>query len=221
MSPVRDPRAAASWRDCRRRCGRGRAPHGSSARDRRCPGRSGRDRGRRRSRSPARPGSRPGAPRSRSRRPRPRTSAPAGRTGAWWRSSRRRSRQARRGAVRAAPPSRRRCPSADAGPPRCPPRSMGRRKPLPPAVIWWRTRSRSSWLAARPKVMSSIWSSVACALRDVAGHQARQRERLAGARAGLQHRGRACGGQRTDEVEPIHQSGLRSARSIGSQSLPA
>ena len=29
------------------------------------------------------------------------------------------------------------------------------------STIWSRTRSRSSWLAARPNVMSSIWSSVA------------------------------------------------------------
>ncbi len=37
----------------------------------------------------------------------------------------------------------------------------GRRKRASASTIWPRTRSRSSWLAARPNVMSSIWSSVA------------------------------------------------------------
>ena len=53
------------------------------------------------------------------------------------------------------------------------------------------------------------------ALGDIARHQPRQRERLAGAGAGLQHGGRLLGGQRAHQVEAVHHTGL-SARSIGS-----
>ena len=57
------------------------------------------------------------------------------------------------------------------------------------------------------------------ALGDVARDQTGQRERLARARAGLQHGGRAGGGQRTEKVEGVHHAS--SARSIGSHSRPA
>ena len=59
------------------------------------------------------------------------------------------------------------------------------------------------------------------ALGEVARHQAGQRERLAGARAGLQHGGGAFGRQRAEQVEGLHQVGILSARSIGSQSRQA
>ena len=59
------------------------------------------------------------------------------------------------------------------------------------------------------------------ALGEIAGHQTGQRERLAGARAGLQHRGGAFGRQRAEQVESLHQVGFLSARSIGSQSRQA
>ena len=51
------------------------------------------------------------------------------------------------------------------------------------------------------------------ALGDVPRHQAGQRERLAGARAGLKHGGRPRGGQRTQQVEVVHQRVHRSAAS--------
>ena len=59
------------------------------------------------------------------------------------------------------------------------------------------------------------------ALGEIARHQTGQRERLAGARAGLQHRGGAFGRQRAEQVESLHQVGILSARSIGSQSRQA
>ncbi len=57
------------------------------------------------------------------------------------------------------------------------------------------------------------------ALGDVAGDQTGQRERLARARAGLQHGGRPRGGQRTEQIEVVHQPSM--AFSIGSHSRPA
>ena len=60
-------------------------------------------------------------------------------------------------------------------------------------------------------------------LGDIAGDEARERKRLAGARAGLQHgRGLRCR-QRTQQVEGrhVHQSGSLSADSIGSHSRVA
>ena len=67
-----------------------------------------------------------------------------------------------------------------------------------------RTRSRSSWLAARPKVMTSSWSSGHALLGDVAGDQRGDGEGLAGAGAGLEQGG--AGRQRAGEVEGLHQS---------------
>ncbi len=58
-------------------------------------------------------------------------------------------------------------------------------------------------------------------LRDVAGHQRGQRECLARAGAGLEHRGGILGGQWAEQIEGAHQPGSRSARSIGSQSRAA
>ena len=61
------------------------------------------------------------------------------------------------------------------------------------------------------------------AFGDVAGHQARERERLAGARAGLQHGRGPRRRQRAEQVEGrhVHQSGSLSADSIGSHSRAA
>ena len=59
------------------------------------------------------------------------------------------------------------------------------------------------------------------ALGEIARHQTGQRERLAGACAGLQHGGGAFGRQRAEQVEWLHQVGILSARSIGSQSRQA
>ena len=89
-----------------------------------------------------------------------RLAAPAGRTGGWWRWSRRRTRPARRAAVGDARGVRPRCRRAGA-------RSPGCRRPG--WIVESRDRvddlapdpSRSSWLAARPNVISSIWSRVA------------------------------------------------------------
>ena len=63
------------------------------------------------------------------------------------------------------------------------------------STSWARTRSRSSWLAARPNVTTSICSSWRCALGDVAGHQRADGPGLAGAGAGLEQggAGRAAG----------------------------
>ena len=68
---------------------------------------------------------------SRCHRPRPATSAPAGRTGGWWRWSRRRSRPAHRAAAACrARRAHRRCRRAGTRPTGCRRRSTGRRKRL-------------------------------------------------------------------------------------------
>ena len=57
------------------------------------------------------------------------------------------------------------------------------------------------------------------ALGDVAGDQTGQRERLARSCARLQHGGRPCCGQRTEQIEVVHQPSM--AFSIGSHSRRA
>ena len=89
------------------------------------------------------------------------------------------------------------------------------------ATSWSRTRSRSSWLAARPNVISSISSRRRRALGDVAGHQPGEGEGLARAGAGLEHGGGRPSGSGAEEVEgrivgPASSHGPRSQRSSGS-----
>ena len=173
----------------------------------------GEGRGRRRSRRPARRGSRPASRRRRCRLPPPAISAPAGRTGGWWRWSPRRKPPARPAAADAgrdasSAPQSSRCATTWLSP-----TSDGSSKATTASTIWRRTRSRSSWLAARPNVISSIWSSVAAPSATYRVTRAGQRERLAGAGAGLQHGGRLRGGQRAQQIEAVHHAVHRLAAS--------
>ena len=127
------------------------------------PGRRPAGRGRRPPRRAARRGPRPAGPRSRCRRRLRASPAPCCRTGGWSRSSPRRSPRAPRRPGGAAGGARRRRsraaarsgPSAAGGAPGA--RSSA--SACSASTSWARTRSRSSWLAARPNVTTSICSS--------------------------------------------------------------
>ena len=205
-------------RVARRPRGPARAHRRRPAAGRRARGRSGAGTGRRRSRRPARRGSPPASPR---RRCRPRRRGIC--STSWQNWCVVAMVAASNAGQRVAQSLRRRS-------------AVPRRLPSSRCAITWLSPTRHGVAESRYRIDDLAAHAVAQLLRgrpaegdqqhlvqrrhalgDVPGDQTGQRERLAGARAGLQHGGRPLGGQRTQQIEAVHHAPSM-ARSIGSHS---